>query len=205
MPNLSVNISGYSAIVADSITSSGPVVGTRFGATTDGSAANPAFYWTNDENNGLWRDSADHIRAGVGGSTSLIISAATGIHTNTQLTVDNGNLIMGTGRKLILDTSTDTTSLALQFNGDPNLGIYRSNTDNMDMVANGGSVARALASTWNVLGNGLFENAIGINESSAPSATANRSWLYSLDVGSKTQLTAKQGSAGTVVALAIEV
>lgn len=180
-----------------------------------------ALQFNGDPNTGLIRDSADFVKfvaggtyiaayapAAVGGNDTFYVptnfqclgtSAFTGAVTTGALNVSNGNLTMGTGRKLILDTNTSTSDLALQYNGDPNTGMYRSAVDTQAWVAGGSAALFTLGA--NVLTNGY----IYINEATAPSALANHSILYSLDVGGKTQLTAKQGSAGTVVALAIEV
>lgn len=106
--------------------------------TTDGSAAAPAYSFSNDTNTGIYRWAPDSIGFAAGGSQSV------GIDANALYTKDG------------------TASLpALSFLSDPNTGMYRVAADDLGFAVNGIRVLRLQASTgmWNE--NGQFFNPDG--------------------------------------------
>lgn len=138
-----------------------------------------------------------HARGMLSGFGSLVASTVTAA------------TITATGRVILPAGSASDCSL--QFDGDPNTGIFTSGADIMQFVTAGSAPAVCVAgainvSTINVGGNAVVSNAVYLLEmGAAPGALANYSIIYSLDAATKTQLNTKQGAAGTVTPLAIEV
>lgn len=211
MTNFATNFAGYGAVVAESIVATGNIEAQGQFLAKAGTQSSPGYAFKDGANYGFFLEVAGSRFASTaaGGETMYFGSAANHSYKPASiagvLNVSGGNLVMGTGRKLILDTSTSTSDLALQFNGDPNTGFYRDAADDYRLVVGGSAVQAMAASTVITLGNHYFNNALRIVESSVPAATANQAWIYAIDVGTKTQLTTKLGAAGTVVALGIEV
>lgn len=110
-----------------------------------------------------------------------------GALTGFAATTFNGNVTMGPGTKLILDTSTSATDCPLQFAGDPNTGIRYSSADIWQTIG-GGGVSSTHSSAF-VTVTGIIGDWYYYNEVTAPSPIANKAILYGLDVAAKTQLT----------------
>lgn len=142
MPNLSVNISGSGAIVADSIAVAGDaVVGGRataagFTSSIAGTAGTPAYNWSADPDNGPYYSGVANRCEWASGGTDTV-SLRSNLIVNYRALTQDGNLTMSTGRKLILDNSGTPTDLPLQFNGDPNTGIGWDSADYMRMYSGG--------------------------------------------------------------------
>lgn len=125
---------------------------------------------------------------------------------NGDVTLGAGaDLIMGALGQILADDNADETLPAYSFRGDINTGWYRGAADQTRRVV-GGGIADIVTSSGYFIYIPIFaESYISLNEMAAPAAQANHSVVYSVDVATKTQLTAKQGAAGTTIALAIEV
>ncbi len=230
MPNLSQNLSGITAAeltITGAASIGGRVTGAGFTSSVGGTAATPAYNWStgvhaSGPSTGHFHEGtrvaigysgADKMFWGASINNYVATTFAGSTQFNNTVAVDGGNLTMGTGRKLILDSATDVTNCALQFAGDPNTGMVYNSTDQYRMVAGGAFIISPSNAGGLILGTNLitansdtiFTKALGFNETTAPAAVADRSWIYALDVAGKTQLTSKNGAAGTVVALAIEV
>jgi hypothetical protein len=70
-------LSGFGAITAASVTSTGAVKATQFRATADGTTSSFAFTWDADENIGLRRNGADTFTVGIGANQPLLINQFT--------------------------------------------------------------------------------------------------------------------------------
>lgn len=197
----------------------GTVSATRFKATARGSLAAPAFAIAVDASeHGMYSGAANQLDLGRAAGQEISMAAAyiaTGAKTTVQLnatTIDlagaisaNGDLTMGSTRKLILDSSTDINSTALQFAGDPNTGIYSPSANNLRTVG-GGAYAANFAGGLTAF-NGPFGGGgpVYLTEGAGAGPAANVAYVYARDTGAKTELVAKMGAAGTIVPLAIEV
>lgn len=135
-----------------------------------------------------------------------------------------GSIAMASGAVLKLDPSTSLTNCPVQWSGDPNSGLSYVSADSAALVFGGvatiGSNATAVSlnvastvagsSALTVTGalnanTYVYTPLVYVPESSAPAALADASILHSLDSATKTALKTKQGAAGTVVQLAIEI
>jgi hypothetical protein len=178
------------AVAASSIVASGNVSAARFlgGAGTD---ALPTFSFTADPNTGIYNDAADSFAGTAGAAKIFDVTSVDGIGATKVIANQFG---AGDG---------DATNPAFYFLSDTNCGFTRAGADLINVVGGGGYgglVAGIFTAASYFAGPAVY-----LSEGTAQPATANYSILYSLDVGAKTQLTAKQGAAGTVVPLAIEV
>lgn len=110
---------------------------------------------------------------------------------------------MAAGKQLLIDPGT-VSAPGLGVVGDTGIGMYRVGAGNWGMAA--GGVKTISASSGSGAMNGNFTcSSVYIPETAAPSAVANYCIIYGVDVATKTALNAKQGAAGTVTQLAIEV
>ena len=74
MPNLSTNISGYGAVTAESIVVANRIEAAGFDASSNGSAATPAFKLPGG--NGLYLNAADNPRISAGNTAVVSISTS---------------------------------------------------------------------------------------------------------------------------------
>lgn len=156
--------------------------------------------WDGDPDSGLsygaannWKLVANQtIRATLFGSGLAVVGTISG----------DGNITAGTAGLFGWSGDADTylerntaDTIRHVVGGSAQLTVDTTNVSAAQLVA-----SPIIAASVNLQGPVLY-----LSETTEPSALANYSILFSLDVGGKTQLTAKQGAAGTVVPLAIEV
>lgn len=212
---------GYGAVTVASLVVSGAaeVQGrtTSAGYTSSilGDATTPAYNWTaalafNDA--GLWA-TATSDRIEIGSNATAIVrvdSLGPSLVGNVSVpagtfTVSGGDLIMGTGRAVVLDAGS-ITDCAWQYAGDPNSGGYHSGVADRHELAAGGvdvwSVRTSLAHAYvpftaastATVGTNLMITAgyIEMTEIAAPGAgAADKVRIYPVvDGGSKTDLAA---------------
>lgn len=177
----------------------GRTVSAGFSSSIDGDATTPAYNWSGDTDNGMYRSGTNEVSIAAIGQTKHAFvsggSVAVGPFIAQNPTTFNDDVTMGSGKKLILDASTSTTSCPLQFGGDPNTGLSYVAADQMSIVAAGGAPlgvqsGAANATTLNVSSNIVNQGALYMREMSAPSGLADYAIIYAVvDGGSKTDLT----------------
>ncbi len=101
MPNLSVNISGYSNIEAESITATGRITGAGFTSSVAGSAATPSYNWSAGTNRGLF-DDTNKVAVAYAGADKAYWGT---VNHNYQVTQVASTLLAKGG--VVQDTATE--------------------------------------------------------------------------------------------------
>lgn len=124
MPNLSINISGYSAIVADSVTTTGDIQGAIVRGTTalefPAHATLPGVRCTTDTDSGIGRTAANEIDIICNGESKLLTSATQTFFLGTQEVVVAGELETR-GKKVITKRTQNITAAGNTI--DPSFGL----------------------------------------------------------------------------------
>jgi hypothetical protein len=89
-------VRGLTAITATSLTVTGRTTSAGFSSSIDGDATTPAFNWSGDTDNGMYRGGANDLRLGSAGSIAMS-STSGGVSFYNHTFVASGNLGITSG------------------------------------------------------------------------------------------------------------